>query len=285
MKQIYAPLLAHYKTDSLTIAQCFKLSLRDGSILGFTSFDRDIRLQNEPLVVYKAFGGMTPSAIDSSSAFNVDNLDVDGYIEDGRITESDIKNGKYDYADVEIFEINWADLPYDISKVNNKRSGKLGEITVEKSKFVAEIRGLMQNLQSVQGILYQATCRANLGDVKCGVNIIPFTFTGAISSVSFNRVLTIPILTQTDGYFNNGKLVFTNGLNINTVAEVKSWTLATKEMQIQLPANYLINTGDTVSVTRGCNKLIKTCDQSFSNAVNFRGEPYIPQIETLINKG
>lgn len=288
MKVIPIALEQHYKEDRLYLAQCFRLGLTNGTVMGFTSFDEDIIFAEEPNVVYRGLGGMTPSAIASTSAFDVDNLEVEGYLEDDRITDSDIKAGLYDYADVDIFEINWNDLPYSYGKVNDKRSGKLGEIRLERGKFIAEIRGLMQYFQNLVGTKFQGTCRANFGDAKCKVDLTPFTFTAVVQSVSFNKYLTLTGLTQEDGYFEGGKLIFTNGLNNTTVAEIKAWTLATQLLEIQLPANYVINPDDTVTLIKGCKKEIDYCLINNVHTGNktrfFRGEPYIPQLQTLINQ-
>lgn len=280
-KVIPINLLNTYKGKVTQLCQVMKLTLKDGTVMGFTSFDQDIILQEEPTVIYKALTGMTPTAVSSSSAFNVDNLDIEGFLSDERITESDIKAGRYDYADIVISEMSWKDKPYSLFKLNIKRFGKLGEIRVEGGKFIAEIRGLMQYLQNNIGELYQTSCRAYLGDSKCGVDLIPFTFDSSVLTVESNRSITCNLNNDT-GYFDGGKITFLTGLNINLTLEVKSWNLATQTIEFQLPTNYTINIGDTFRVVKGCDGLIKTCQDVFGNAKRFRGEPYIPQTEALV---
>lgn len=283
MKTIPINLLNHYKQQVTTLCQIFKLTLRDGTVLGFTSFDQDIEFTDEPGVIYKAYSGMTPTAISSTNAFNVDNLDVEGYLEDDRITESDLKSGKYDFSDVLIAELNWNDKPYSTAKLNIKRVGKLGEVRIEGGKFLAEIRGLMQYLQNNIGSLYQTTCRAVLGDAKCGVNLASYTYASSVSAISLNRIITCD-LTNSDSYFNSGSITFTSGLNTGLSLEVKSWNAVSHQLELQLPANYVIAVGDTFTAVRGCSKSITECQDVFGNAINFRGEPYIPQTETLIRQ-
>jgi len=273
-------LSTHYLQEITTLAQVFKLVLRNGEVMGFTSFDQDIIFEDEPLVTYKAFSGMTPTAISSSSQFNVDNLDVEGFLEDERITEADLKYGKYDYAKVVIGELNWADLPYNWSKVNIKRKGKIGEIKIEGGKFIAEIRGLTQSLQSNIGSLFQTTCRANLFDGKCQVDSTAYKSFGSVTSITDN-ILIYTTLDRAAAYFDNGVIKFTSGLNNTLSYEVKTWD-GTK-LELQIPANYKINVADTFEIVRGCDKTIKTCQDVFGNAVNFRGEPYIPITSQIIN--
>ena len=40
-------------------------------------------------------------------------------------------------------------------------------------------------------------------------------------------------------------------------------------------------TGALVELTQGCDKLLATCAGRFGNAVNFRGEPWLPGIDLL----
>ncbi len=279
MKNIYPALLNHYKQEETTLAQIFKLTLRNGEVMGFTSFDEDILMDDG--VVYKAFSGMTPSAVSSTSQFNVDNLSVEGFLEDDRITEADLKYGKYDYADVIIAELNWNDEPYDWSKTNIKRVGKLGEVKIQDGKFSAEIRGLQQELANKVGVLYQTTCRARFGDNRCGVNTDNYSELSSVDTITNNLRITAN-LTAANGYYNGGSILFTSGLNTGLVYEVKStWG---NIIDLQIPANYVIAVGDTFKIVRGCNKTIKTCQDIFGNAVNFRGEPYIPSDGEVINK-
>lgn len=283
MKKIPITLLQHYKKPVTSITQIFRLGLRDGSVLGFTSFDQDIILEEEPEVVYKALTGMSATATTSNSNMSVDNLDTEGYLEDDRITESDIKAGKYDYADVLIAELNWQDLPYSTAKLNIKRTGKLGQISVNNGKFVAEIRGLNQFLQNQIGELYQVTCRAYLGDSRCKVDLTEYTIPGTVEDVSNNRAILCSTLGKPAGYFNYGVIKFTSGLNKDLKFEIKNST--DKTIEFQLPANYVIAKGDTFEAIAGCDKTIKTCQDIFKNAINIRAEPYIPTTDKIVRMG
>jgi len=43
----------------------------------------------------------------------------------------------------------------------------------------------------------------------------------------------------------------------------------------------LITADTRVEIIEGCDKTIATCSARFGNAVNFRGEPYLPGIDLL----
>ncbi len=281
MKKIPIDLLMHYKQEEQTTTQCVRLELRNGERMGFTSFDKDIVFEEEPDLVYKAFTGMTPTAIQSSSQFNVDNLEIEGFIDDDRIKESDLLLGKYDYSKIMIFEFNYNDKPYMFNKVNIKREGLIGEIRLNGETFFAEIRGKMVKLQNKIGPLFQPTCRADFTDSKCKVNKAPYVEIGSVVSVDNNTIIKTS-LSKPVNYFNNGKITFTSGLNIGLSYEVKQWD--GQYIHLQLQANYEIGVGDSFEVLKGCDKTINTCSSVFGNAVNFRGEPFIPTTSQIINR-
>lgn len=167
MKTLSSELAQHLAGAVTTLAHCWRVQRRDGGVLGFTSHDRDITFDG---VTYVAGGGMTPSAIESSADLAVDNLDVEGYLEDERINERDLVAGRYDGAEVEIFLVNWADLSQ--GRVMVKR-GHIGEVRLEDGRFVAELRGLTQRLQQTVGSVYAPECAADLADQRCGVTLSP----------------------------------------------------------------------------------------------------------------
>src|SRR5579884_3285637 len=135
MKQISSPLAARLAGEVTTLATCWKLTRRDGAILGFTDHDADLVFDG---ITYKAQSGFTPSAIQNTGSLSVDNLSAEGMLSSGVITEADILAGAYDFAEIEIFQANYADLTQGGLKL---RRGWLGEVSSYRQQFVAEIRG------------------------------------------------------------------------------------------------------------------------------------------------
>lgn len=282
MKIIPVNLLNHYKEDATTLATIFKITCKDGTKLGFTTYSEDIVLSEEPDVIYMAQSGLSKTAIASSNFLNVDNLDVEGFLEDTRINDADIINGKYDKAEVLIAELNYTDTPYQLTKCNILKTGVIGEIKFTKNKWVAELRSLTQYMQTNIGKKIQASCRARFGDSKCGINKATYSFTSTVSTITDNLIINCA-LANADEFFNGGEIEFTSGLNNGIVLEIKTWDLATQNLSLQVTAPYQIQSGDTFTVIRGCNKTIGQCQDTFANAVNFRGEPHVPNNATLIN--
>ena len=153
MKTLNPALTTHLAGEVTTLATCWKLTRRDATVLGFTDHDRDITYSG---VTYVAATGFSPSAIANSAALNVDNLDVEGMLSSGSITEADILAGLYDFAQIEIFMLNYNDLTQGILKL---RRGWLGEVSLTRQHFTAEGRGLTQLLSQDIGESVSPSCR------------------------------------------------------------------------------------------------------------------------------
>ena len=180
---ISADLLAHYQGDTTTLAMCWKVTRTDDAVFGFTAHDADILFD---ALTYVAAIGFTPSAAETQTRLAVDNLETVGIIDDEQITEGDLLAGVWDYARVEVFMVNWADTSMGRDVL---MTGHLGQATIEAGRYTAELRGLTDAYTSTVGQLYAPTCRAQLGDSRCGVNLsgvspdsdaIPFTVTGTL---------------------------------------------------------------------------------------------------------
>jgi hypothetical protein len=85
------------------------------------------------------------------------------------------------------------------------------------------------------------------------------------------------------GYFDYGLITFTSGLNNGLSMEIKSYVPG--QLTLYLPMPYQPAIGDTYSLKAGCDKAFATCKTKFTNVVNFRGEPYLPGIDKLVQVG
>lgn len=275
MKPASANLTAHLALEVTTLATCWKLTRTDSTVMGFTDHDTDIVYDS---VTYTAATGFTPTAVENNSNLAVDNLEIEGVLDSSAIAEEDINAGLYDYAQKEIFLVNYNDLSQgDL----NLRTGWLGEVRYSKDQFVAEVRGLVQNLAQNIGDLYSPSCRALLGDSKCKINIASYTVTGSITSVADNQIFTDSSRTEDTGYFNFGKITFAGGGNNGLSMEVKEYTDDGKIILV-FPMPYEVQAADTYSIHAGCDKNLDTCRDKFSNVVNYRGEPHVPGLDKML---
>ena len=253
------------QTDVTTIAWCWKLTLQDGVVMGFTNHDRGLVINN---INYEASSGFEPTAVDTTNDMATDNLDVTGMLDSERIKATDISNGRFDFAEVEIFLCNWAKVTDPVLIL---RRGTIGRISHGKNGFQAEVRGLLEAFQQAAGLAYQKQCRAQFGDSQCGLNKAAYTFTGSVTSISQDGSFSTN-LTQEDDYFSYGVIRFDR---TGEEMEVKKYSQTGGGISLFLPV-LSFAVGDTFSVSAGCDGNFSTCKTRFSNVFNFRGEPFIP---------
>jgi hypothetical protein len=136
VRSIPPALQAKLDSGVTTLARCWIITRRDGIVMGFTDHDADITVAGRALA-------------------------------DESLAESDLAAGRYDAASIEVHLVDWSEpsLSHLLSK------GVLGEVRREGAAFTAELRSLAHRLNEESGRLYTATCSADLGDARCGVDL------------------------------------------------------------------------------------------------------------------
>jgi len=272
----------HLILEVTTLVTCWKATLKNGTIYGFTEHTDDIVLSG---ITYKASTGYTPTSISTSAKLDVDNLEVTGMLSSSSIADADIFAGLWDFAEVLIFQVNYMDLTMGIK---DPRRGWLGEVRTGRQTFIAELRFLTQKLQQTIGELYSVTCPYKVGDARCKKDLTAFTFPGTVDAVTSNRQFTDAALTQADTYFDGGELTWTSGLNIGLNMQVKTYTVGA--VLLQLPMPYAVQAGDAYNIVAGCNgifrdipalSIIGHCISKFDNHLNFGGFPDAPDVGSL----
>lgn len=269
MKALSTGLKAHYASGTTTLATCWKATLTDGTVVAATSLDRDIVFGG---VTYVASQGYSPSDIESSAELNPDNLEIHGVLASPAINDEDIHSGRWDYAAVEVFEVNYANLAQGR---NILRVGTLGEVRGGRSTFMAEMRGLLQAYTRTIVRLVTQECTADLGDSRCKVDLSLTTVSGTVGSVTGNRVIGDSGRTEAADWFTGAKLTWTTGANAGLSMEVKLSTPGALELAHAMYEP--IAAGDTYSVHAGCTKrFTEDCIGKHNNGLNFRGFPDLP---------
>lgn len=278
MKGLTAGMQTHMSGSPTTYAMCWKITPRaPGTIVGFTEHLEDIVFEG---LTYSARSGFSPSALRNTNDLAVDNFDVTFMLEFDGTAEAELIGGYYDYAKVEVFLVNYANL--SLGKIQLAR-GTLGEITIGRGQAKTEVRGLAQELQQDVLELTSPTCRADLGDARCKVNLAAFTVSGTITAATSSKIFADSSRGEGGGYFNGGLLTWTSGENAQLKMEVKSFNATQFELHHAMP--YPVQIGDTYQVYRGCDKALSTCKNVFNNVVNFRGEPHLPGIDQVVQFG
>ncbi|HEV2561917.1 MAG TPA: DUF2163 domain-containing protein [Rhizomicrobium sp.] len=281
MKTLPSGMQDHLDSGTTTLCWCWKITRADATVQGFTDHDVNIVFDG---VTYEAASGFTASEVQSTLGLAVDNLTVAGALASATINESDLAAGLYDNAEIEIWRVNWAAPAQRVLM----RKGNLGEVQRSKSAFQAEVRGLAHILNQPVGRVYGYGCDADLGDARCTVDLSnpAFNGTGAIAAVSDARRFTVSGLGSfADGWFTGGKLTWTSGANNGRAMEINRHGISGTNVSLELwqAMSEDVNVSDAFAITAGCDKQFATCKAKFSNAVNFRGFPYMPGNDAVVS--
>lgn len=280
MKALPPALQAHLDEGTTTLAWCWRIVRGDGVTLGFTDHDLTLTFDGTD---FEPESGFAASEVRSGSDLSVDAQDAQGVLSSDRITETDILDGRWDNAAVEVWRVNWLSVGQRLLM----RRGAIGQIRRGRLAFVAEVRSLAHVLGQTVGRTFQATCDAALGDARCGVNLEAPAFkgTGAIIDLLRDRAFTASGLGGfTSGWFTFGTLDWTSGANVGRRAEVLSHDLVDGVAVLTLleaPVRAIAAT-DTFTIRAGCDKRIATCGSKFANVTNFRGFPNIPGQDAVL---
>lgn len=271
----------HLDGGITTLARCWAVIRRDGTVYGFTDHDRAISFDG---ITFKADAGMTARAIMSASGLSVDNSEAMGALSDAAITEADIEAGRFDGAEVKAWLVNWAD-----STVRPLRfAGTIGELRRQGGAFHAELRGLTELLNQPQGRIYQTPCAAILGGARCRFDLQSDGHFAevAVKGLEQDRRFIFDDLNGFEpAWFERGRLRVLSGEAAGLIAVIKRDRFVNDQRQIEIweALRAPIVAGDMIRIEAGCDKSAKTCRLKFNNFVNFQGFPDIPGDDWLIS--
>lgn len=162
-------------------------------------------------------------------------------------------------------------------------SGRVADVTrLDRHQAQLSIHSDLEALTTmVPRAVYQAPCLNTVYDTKCGLVRASFT-TAATATVATDSQLRYfsGNMAQAAGYFDLGTVTFTSGANNGLSRTVRNHNSGGVLILLSpLPAPVAV--GDTFNILPGCDGLQSTCSGKFSNLVHFRGQPYIPQPETV----
>lgn len=271
-------LAAHLAREVTTVCQCWRLTRRDGEVSGFTDHDRKLTVEG---MAYEPGTGLAASEARDSLGLAVDTVDVEGALSSERIRAEDIAAGLYDGATVETFLVDWRD-PAVFALV---RTATIGKLTRGDGHFVAELESLVHALDQPNGRYVTRACDAELGDVRCGVDLDTPGFAGAGAVAVAGGTDTIVVSGLGDfagGWFSHGTLAWTGGARQGRSERIVAHRIEGEAVLLTLLPSVgpAIVPGDAFAVTVGCDKSFATCKKKFANALNFRGFPHLPGNDT-----
>lgn len=259
-------------------AQIWTITRTDGDVSRFTSLDRDLEYPAGSGITYQACDSLVPSAAEAVAELGTSGtMDLSGAVGAGGIQELELYAGLYDGATVEAWLVPWSGegIPKRLLYFN------FGPIDHDGTGFKVEGVGDGQRLQQTPLVrLIQPGCPWQFGDEFCQKDLGPLTVTGTIDSGGNLREFTDAARTEPAGYFTNGVVTFTNGLNVGISAEIKehaSGGVFTLWPKVAFP----INAGVAYSMVPGCTNLkasVGGCNgcTAWANEINYGGWDKVP---------
>lgn len=280
--------MSHVAGEVITLCTCWTVSLLNGQVFRFTDHDQDVSVLGQRFV---ARVGYDASDTESASGFSVSNLDVRAIMSDESISESDLRSGLWDFARIQIEIVNYAS-PNDGTLI--WRYGTIGQVSVGRDTFQAELRGIAQSYEQGLVQVYSEICRARFGDSRCKFPVNYYVFDANVIQVISRREFRVfcpsgavpSLLASNDRLLRYGRAVCLTGSNTGFSMEIKDdrdESGGERHITLQLPLTYNISVGDTFTLSIGCDKTIQTCNGKFDNVINFRGEPYVPLADSVVS--
>jgi uncharacterized phage protein (TIGR02218 family) len=263
------------------VAEIYTITLASGAIIRLTSADGDIvHLGNTYSV-----GTVRIQRGDITTAVGVEVSDVevtllcnaDSQI-NGVAAQLFAKNGGFDGALIKI-ELLVMPTYGDVSAgAIHLFEGIVTDCKPDLAKVALTVSAhtILLNAMAPKKV-YQPTCVHTLFDSQCTLTKASFTVSSSVSAGSSTTQLLCG-LAQAATYFAMGTLSFTSGANAGASRVVRTYAPGT--VNLAYPLDNAPATGDTFTITPGCDKLRTTCAAKFSNEANFLAWEYMPVPET-----
>lgn len=157
--------------------------------------------------------------------------------------------------------------------------GRVADIEINSTTARLEVKSFTELLDTQVPLdVYQASCLNTLYGTACGLTKSANALNLSVAAGTTLQKLVCSVTGS--GTYDLGELVFTSGVNAGVRRAVKSHTAG--QLLLSFPLPDAPSVGDTFTVYKGCDKTLTTCRNKFSNAVHFRGFPFVPAPETAV---
>ena len=252
------------------VATFWRIHRRDGVTLGFTSHDRDLRFGG---VLHRAAPGLLPSAIRRTAGLDGDSAEMRGALAHDSIRSDDLAAGRFDGARVEVGAVDWETSEHAVLF-----NGAIGQVAQEDAGFTAELRSGKAALEADTVPRTSPTCRAAFCGPGCGLSAERFTRRAVLvesdpdrSAVRFDHPAPADLL--------HGTVRWLDGPHAGLSMEIAA--LEGADLLLDGSLSAALMPGIRAILREGCDHTLTTCTARFGNAVNFRGEPFLPGNDLL----
>ena len=261
-----------FSSELETVATFWRILRGDGVALGFTTHDKDLWFDG---VLHAASPGMVPASIHKTGGFDDDGADVRGAITHDTIDSADLAAGLYDGAQVRIGLVDWETLEAEVLY-----AGTIGTVTEQDGSFTAALTSRKAELQRDPTPRTSPACRAAFCGAGCNLNPAQFTRDVALASLAPGTNAVTFTAALDPALYAGGTVRWLSGPQTGITMEIMGGDGA-GGLVLGIPVDPATLPGTRALVRQGCDRTLGTCADRFANAVNFRGEPYLPGNDLL----
>lgn len=259
-------------------AECVVLERADGTRVAFTTWDR-------PLTIDLGIGagedvcapGLVHSAVSVGLGMDAGNFEMSGAI-GAVVTRAAVLGGVWRNARA---WLTWTSPSLDAPlPVVPLLCGKVADCRLEDGRWIFEVRDHGDAFNQVIGRVLSPYCTHDFGDALC--TVVRTAYPAEVTAVTSAYQIAVDI-DPADHFFDQGTVLFTSGVLTGVEAEVFRNDGGALELYTGLLG--LPSPGDTVTLYRGCSKLLMSDDAavptclSYANVINFGGHPEVPGTE------
>ena len=256
---------AFFDRELDTIATFWRIWRRDGVAFGFSTHDRALWFDG---LAHLPTPALIPSAIRRTAGFEDDALDIEGALAHDTITAADLEQGRFDGAAIAVGAVDWETLETQILY-----RGTIASVAREANGFTAHLRSAKAMFHIDPVPRSSPGCRARFCDSGCGLSPVRYTHRAQVSAVDFDSG-RIAFAGIDPALFSEGELVWIDGPQAGLRCAIIA-SDATGVLPERAP-DPTAAPGHRAILREGCDHTIATCSSRFANAVNFRGEPFLP---------
>lgn len=270
--------------SATNIARAWAITRADRLVLGFTDHDRVLTFDGQE---FRPESGLSARAIIQGAGLSVDNSEAEGALTDDAITEADLMAGRWDGAELRMWEVDWTNT----SSRRLAFRGHLGEVSRANGAFRAELRGLSEPLNAATGRVFHPRCAARLGDAQCGIALDNPNFYAetVVEMLEEGRLFRFAAFEAYDSaWFEGGEMIVTSGAAEGLRGRIKNDRALPgggREIELWEGLGLQPASGDGLRLVVGCDRRAETCRLKFRNYLNFRGFPHLPPEDWLLAPG
>jgi len=259
----------------IQLAKLFKVTYIDGTISYFTSFESDF-VWSVDSNTYESI-----PIISDPSEKNTD-LSV-GEVAIILPRHSDYVNVEklfYRVLDNAEIQIGWVDRT-NHTNYGLRFIGEVGEVNYNNSTIEITVKNELNDFKkTIPKRVYTEGCDHTMYDALCGLSKTVLKVTGTAEAGSSITIINDSGRTETDDYFELGRITMTSGNNNGEKRLIKAYTTGVIEVLVYFPS--AIQIGDTYEMIPHCKKTYDDCKDNYSNQLNYGGFQDIPSPEEAI---